>query len=64
MRSVDARSVFKCDYTNKDAVIALAKRFGKGMTVFEHMHKGKVHYGITHTEVKSRWENHKVICHV
>lgn len=62
MAIVDAASVFKCDYTDKDSVIALARRMGKGMTVFKV--EGRNNYNITHTEVKSRWEQHEVVCHV
>ena len=33
MASVPSKDVFSTDYSDKQAVIALAKRFGKGMTV-------------------------------
>lgn len=39
------------DWTNRDSVIAFARRMGKGMTVI----KTATGYGITHTERRDRW---------
>lgn len=41
------------DYTNKDAAIALAKRLGRGMTVFKHPDRSN--FNITHTNRRDRY---------
>lgn len=52
-----ASRVFGCDYTNKDAVIRLAKEMGKGMTVFKHPDRNN--YNITHTVRITKYEPEK-----
>ncbi len=45
-------SPFKVDWTDKEKVIAYAKRLGKGMTVFKDY--AQPNYGITHTSREDR----------
>lgn len=52
MPRIDAGSVFRCDYSNLEQVINLAKRMGKGMTVFKHPERSN--FNITHTEREDR----------
>lgn len=54
MRRVPASSIFRCDYTDLDAVIDLAKRMGKGMTVYKHPDRDN--YNITHTSRKDQYQ--------
>ena len=49
----------KIDWTNKDAVIAYAKRLGNGMTV--KLTVGASNYNITHTSRKDLWDKPNVI---
>lgn len=58
-----ASRVFGCDYTEKEAVISLAKEMGKGMTVTKH--DGRPNYNITHTSRRDLWDIPRVtvICH-
>jgi len=53
MPAVRSSTVAKTDYTDVNAVIALAKRFGKGMTVYKH--PGRQNYNITHTSRRDLW---------
>lgn len=46
--------VMDTDWTNAESVIALAKRFGPGMTVIKHV--DRTNYNITHTERRDRWD--------
>lgn len=49
----------KIDWTNKEQVIAYAKRLGSGMTVMLEM--GRANYNITHTSRKDQWDLPNVI---
>lgn len=49
----------KIDWTNKEQVIAYAKRLGSGMTVKLVM--GRTNYNITHTSRKDLWDLPNVI---
>lgn len=49
---ISAAEVFGTDYTNRDAVIRLARKMGKGMTV---CYRPGVGYSVTHTERRDRW---------
>ncbi len=42
------------DWTDKNAVIAKAKTFGKGMTVFKHPDRNN--YNVTHTSRKDQYD--------
>ncbi len=44
---VVAREVFNIDWTNLDAVKALANKFGPGMSVYKH--PDRLNYNITHS---------------
>lgn len=63
MPAVKSSRVFRCDYTNKDVVVNLAKEFGKGMTVTKH--DSRTNYNITHTSRRDLWDipGVIVICH-
>lgn len=53
--------IMKVDYTSRGAVIALAKSFGKGMTVFKH--PDRANYNVTHTsrtdQYQPEWITHQ-----
>lgn len=55
-----AGSPFRIDWKDKEAVIAYAKKLGKGQTVFKH--PARDNYNITHTELKNRYEPEWVVC--
>jgi len=44
---ISSSRVFSVDYTDREAVIKLAKSFGLGMTVYKHPDQSN--YSITHT---------------
>ncbi len=48
-----ASRVFRCDFTDYDDVIALAKNFGEGQTVYKK--PGSPTYSITHTSRADLW---------
>lgn len=56
---IPSHEVFNVDWTNKDAVCLLARRLGKGMTVF--IRDGSKTYSITHTSRVERYEQHEVV---
>ena len=64
MSSVSGCEVFKTDYKDKDAVIRLAKKMGKGMSVVKHA--DRPNYNITHTSRRDLWDipGVEVVCHV
>lgn len=53
------KTIFQVDYSDKDAVIALAKRFGPGQTVFKH--PNRANYNITHTSRTDRYQSEWII---
>jgi hypothetical protein len=53
MKTVGAQ-VFDTDFTNKDAVIALANKLGSGLVVIKR--KGILTYNIVHEARRERWD--------
>lgn len=51
---------FAIDWKDKDVVIALAKKLGKGQTVFKN--PSNVFYSITHTERIDLYDDDWVVC--
>lgn len=47
------------DWTNKEQVIAYAKKLGKGQTVFKHPSRNN--YNITHTVRTDRYKSEWVV---
>jgi hypothetical protein len=51
-------SPFKVDWSDRNAVIAYAKRLGSGMTVYKH--PARNNYNITHTQYPDRYAGMQV----
>ncbi|MBP7109818.1 MAG: hypothetical protein KBA90_14760 [Chitinophagaceae bacterium] len=52
-------NMFKLDWKNKEAVIAYAKKLGKGQTVYKHPERDN--FNITHTSRTDRYKKDWVI---